>query len=46
MNEVKLADIVFYLRFRPSIRLSVCTQFLDANSSKMVWDRNLVPITQ
>jgi len=30
--------------FRPSVRPSVSTQYLDANISKMVWDRDLVPI--
>jgi len=33
---VKLADVLFYLRFRPSARPSVRTQYLDANISKTV----------
>jgi len=37
VNEVKLADILFYLRFRPSIRPSICVHsYLDANISKAV----------
>jgi len=30
--------------FLPSVRPSLSTQYLDANISKTVWDRDLVPI--
>ena len=33
VNGVKLADILFYLRFRPSVRAH---SYLDANISKTV----------
>ena len=36
VNGVELADILFYLCFRPSIPRSVRTQYLDANISKTV----------
>jgi len=42
VNGVKLADILFYLCFRPSVHAH---WYLYANISKMVWDRRLVPVT-
>jgi len=43
VNGVKLANILFSL-------LSVCVSihehsYLDANTSKTVWDKGLVPVT-
>ena len=46
VNGVHWRDILWCLI--PSVRRSVTTmntQYLDANISKMVWDRGLVPIT-
>jgi len=43
-TEWTLARIYCDALFLPSVRPSVCTQYLDANISKTVWDRDLVPI--
>jgi len=46
VNGVNWRDIVwcFFPSFHPSFNPSGRTRYLDANISKTVWDRNLVPI--